>query len=389
MNEKLLREKVQNAAEALKAQFLERDRVVEGMVVALLARQHVLLLGPPGTAKSALANALTQAVADAEQFQWLLTRYSTPEEVFGPVSLSALKQDQFKRVTKGKLPEAVIAFLDEIFKANSAILNALLTAINERKYHNNGGAMDIPLEMLVGASNELPEGGTAGELAPLYDRFLLRFWIEPLKSDGNFIDLLSDEDSEGGDISLGNAVGSMLTLEELKDAQVAAGAVSMPRATAERMAELRRELAQKGITASDRRWKQAVSALRANAWLSGDTEVSDDHFTVLADCLWDDPEQRREVAVAVQAFCGQQVGEALKIHDSIVELINNLPPGGKEREGQVTRVTAEGRRADEELARLQGDVTSDGNKRAIERLQAQLTAALAPIRKETMKSLGL
>lgn len=389
MQENDLREKVQSTATALKGQFLERDRVIEGLVVALLARQHVLLLGPPGTAKSALANALCGVVGGAEYFQWLLTRYSTPEEVFGPVSLSGLKEDKFRRVVTGKLPEAHVAFLDEIFKANSAILNALLTAINERMYHNNGGAMHIPLETMIGASNELPEGGTAGELAPLYDRFLVRFWIEPLKSDGNFIDLIADEGEDGAAQTFGEAVGEMFTLADLRQAQGYAAAVTVPRAAATRIAELRRELASKGIAASDRRWKQAMKALRANAWLSGDVEVTEDHFTILADCLWDDPETRRDVAVTVQLFCGQEIADALKVHDAIVDLIDSLSVDASAREQELTRVTREGKRAETVLDKLLDEAQSASNKATIRKLRAQVTDTLTPIRAEARKILGL
>ena len=111
----------------LRQVFLEREHIIDGFLCSLLAKQHILFLGPPGTAKSALAQTLCGAFEGAAYFSWLLTRFSTPEELFGPISLSALKQDQFTRKTDGKLPQAHIGFLDEIFKGNSAILNALLT----------------------------------------------------------------------------------------------------------------------------------------------------------------------------------------------------------------------------------------------------------------------
>lgn len=385
-----LHSKVVGLADSLKACFLERDRMIEGLIVALLARQHVLLLGPPGTAKSALANALCNALTGGDFFQWLLTRFSTPEEVFGPVALSALKEDRFQRVTTGKLPEAHIAFLDETFKANSAILNALLTLINERRYHNNGGAMDCPLETLVGASNELPEGGPTGELAPLFDRFLVRYWVEPLKQDSAFVSLISDEAPDGSDNTvIGKPPTGALSIQELKQAQAEVAKVRIPLATAERLAQLRRELAQKGVQASDRRWKQACSALRANAWLSGDPEVTDDHFAILADCMWDDPEQRREVSMTVQGFCGQCVADALKCHDALIDLINKLPQNAEARKQEVSKVSREGKRAEEELDRLLTEATSVTNQKAIKKLQEQLKQALIPVRKEARAALGL
>lgn len=386
-----LRERVVALADALKGAFYERDRMVEGLIVALLSRQHVLLLGSPGTAKSALADATCAAIEGADFFDILMTRFTVPEEVFGPVSLSGLKQDKFRRVTDGYMPTAHICFLDEIFKANSAILNATLKAINERRFKNNGTMVNIPLETVVGASNELPEGGPTGELAALYDRFLIRYWVEPLKSDTAFVDLLADEDSDGNDTSAEPSIpdSCRLTLAELKSAQDAVTKVKMTRDAAEKMAQLRRELAGKGVSPSDRRYKAAAKALRADAWLSGDAEVTEDHFAILSDCLWDDPEQRRDVALVVQQFCGQQVGEALRIHDSLVDLINELPTDKDERANQITNVSREGKRAEEGLDKLAAEATSESNKLAIGKLRGQVVEALRPLRREARAALGI
>src|SRR5205085_7549867 len=157
---------IQQLRADLATRFAERKNVIDGAVCAVLAQEHVLLLGPPGTAKSALARAIAQAFSGV-YFERLLTKFSTPEELFGAVSLMALVQDRFARVVTGKLPEAEFAFVDEIFKANSAILNSLLTLVNERVFHNDGSPMRCPLVTMFGASNELPEGK---ELEALFDR---------------------------------------------------------------------------------------------------------------------------------------------------------------------------------------------------------------------------
>src|SRR5690606_26564209 len=140
----------------LNSKYFEREKEIDAILIALLSRQHVLLIGSPGTAKSALASELSKIVKDMGYFQWLLTRFSTPEELFGPLSIKDLEQGVYKRNTTGKLPEAHLAFLDEIFKANSAILNSLLTLINERIFYNNGGVVQSPLISIVGSSNEYP-----------------------------------------------------------------------------------------------------------------------------------------------------------------------------------------------------------------------------------------
>jgi MoxR-like ATPase len=166
-------QQIQHLRAYLSTRFPERKDVIDGALAAVLAGEHVLLVGPPGTAKSALARAIAQAFG-GNYFERLLTKFSTPEELFGAISLKALEQDRFARVTSGKLPEAEFAFVDEVFKANSAILNSLLTLVNERVFHNDGQPVACPLVSMFGASNELPEGK---DLEALFDRFLLRFEV--------------------------------------------------------------------------------------------------------------------------------------------------------------------------------------------------------------------
>ncbi len=165
-----LHERLRMVAENLQQTFIGKDEIIRLMGVAVVAGEHCVLLGPPGTAKSALIRTLAQLI-QAKYFEYLLTRFTEPNEIFGPVDIGAFRDGVYRRNTKGMLPEAEIVFLDEIFKSNSAILNSLLTLLNERKFVSGGEVIECPLVSVFGASNEVPTDETLGAI---FDRFLLR-----------------------------------------------------------------------------------------------------------------------------------------------------------------------------------------------------------------------
>jgi MoxR-like ATPase len=281
-------EKLQQLRRELNDYFIERSEVVDGLLAALLSREHVLLLGPVGTAKSMLAQELCQRIDSATYFGWLLTKFSTPEELFGPISLAGLERDEFRRVTDRKLPAAHIAFLDEIFKSSSAILNSLLAILNERVFHNGTESEPVPLLTLVAASNELPE---EGELLALYDRFLLRFQLGYIDDDSAFLDLLKLDQEPLGDTSL--------SLAELDELSKAARDVHMPEAILQDIVALRGELDRRSIEVSDRRYRKAVDILKAYAFLAGRRQVESADLDKLEHILWSEPDQRQEIANAI------------------------------------------------------------------------------------------
>jgi MoxR-like ATPase len=165
-----LSSKLQEAARILDRAFLDKQEIIRLLIVSVLAGEHLILVGPPGTAKSAIIRLFARLI-DARYFEYLLTRFTEPNELFGPVDMVAFREGAYRRRVEGMLPEAEVVFLDEVFKANSAILNSLLTLLNERRYACGGAVLECPLLSVFSASNEVPNDDN---LLAVFDRFLLR-----------------------------------------------------------------------------------------------------------------------------------------------------------------------------------------------------------------------
>ena len=288
--------KLQTIERELLAVLLERDVVIRAALVALLARQHLVQLGAPGAAKTLLMTELAKRISTTNGkglrcFDYLMTKFTTPEELFGPISVSGLKKNEYKRITAGRLVEAELVFLDEIFKASSAILNTLLRVINERVYTNGSQTTSVPLLSLFGASNELPQGN---ELEALWDRFLLRVQVGYL-SDSGFAQFIRQAAKQAHKNGNGYSAAT-LTLTELNDLQAAAERITLPDAVCACLEQLRVDLTAKGIRASDRRWGQTLGLLRAHALLEGRSSVEEEDLPILKHCLWQTPEQLTDVA---------------------------------------------------------------------------------------------
>jgi len=278
----------------MEAGLVERRPIVRLALLAALAGEHTLLIGPPGTAKSQLARRLHLAFREALYFERLLTRYTVPEELFGPLSISALEDDRYERQTAGFLPKASIAFIDEVFKANSAILNALLTLLNEREFDNGPRREPCPLISVIGATNEVPED-EVGEA--FFDRFLVRLPVVPVSPQG-FRRLL--------DLDASQLSAPVEALRESDRAAIsrAAQEFRVTEEVAGLLVELRAWLATQQTYVSDRRWVKITWLLKVAAATDGRTALSIWDLWLLPWCTA--PDAPRQASVA--AWLGARLG---------------------------------------------------------------------------------
>lgn len=286
----------------LSAGLFERSQVIRLSFAAMVAGESVFLLGPPGTAKSLIARRLSCALTlegdgELQTFQYLMGRFSTPEELFGPISVQGLKQDRFVRKTEGYLPTAHVAFLDELWKASPAILNTLLTALNERVFRNGTLEEPMPLRALVAASNELPQ--LEDGLGALWDRFVLRLWVDNIEDESAFVQMLKLE----GDIyadPLAAKPELKLSLKELSEWQRALERLPISADATDVILSLKQGIksyneslseGELAIYVSDRRWRKVTRYLKACALLNGQRELGLEECSLLPLCLWAHPQQ--------------------------------------------------------------------------------------------------
>ena len=267
-------------------------------LLAAVAGESIILLGPPGVAKSMVARRLKLAFSSARSFEYLMSRFSTPDEIFGPVSISRLKtSDEYVRTTDGYLPTADVAFLDEIWKAGPAIQNTLLTAINERLFRNGNKEVHIPLKLLVAASNELPAQGEG--LEALWDRFIIRLESSNIKLEANFDKMLLDEDSDN---PLPEELNELqIKPEEYELWQRQLGKVGIGKPVLDCLHAIRRAIRsvrientdeRRDVYVSDRRWKFIARLLRTSAFLQDRSEVQLADVLPMYHCLWQEPEEQ-------------------------------------------------------------------------------------------------
>jgi len=278
----------QEVARQLNTQFLDKQEIIRLMLVSAIAGEHMVIVGPPGTAKSAMIDMFARLV-DAQYFEYLLTRFTEPNELFGPVDIAAFREGRYTRRTEGMLPQAEIVFLDEIFKSNSAILNSLLHVINERKFTNGSQVIEVPLISLYAASNEVPNDES---LAAMFDRFLLRVLSDNLDS-YHFHELMN----KGITLEVSKMTGRGKGLRPVisaADLRALQGAFDrfmvFPDDFLAKYKGLIFQIRSEGISVSDRRAVKLLKLFAASAVFDGRTRVHDGDFFVLRH-IWNNLDQ--------------------------------------------------------------------------------------------------
>ena len=337
----------------------EKNTEISLSLLAALAGESVILLGPPGVAKSMVARQLKTAFRDARSFEYLMSRFSTPDEIFGPVSIQKLKtSDTYERAVEGYLPTADVVFLDEIWKAGPAIQNTLLTVINEKIFRNGNREMHLPLKLLVAASNELPAKGEG--LEALWDRFVIRIESRPIKLEKNFRAMLleSHADFSGSTGGLGhadfadNADSSDLKItgEEYAEWAEKICKIGVKEEVLDAISAIRKSLRavnvdeaaeRRNIYVSDRRWKNIVRLLRTSAFMQDREEVDICDLLPIYHCLWQEPEERDAIrSIVIRALFSPFAEKLVEMKNALAEdikyhRVRRNPEDGRDYEGEI------------------------------------------------------
>ena len=343
----------------------EKETEISLSLLAALAGESIILLGPPGVAKSMVARQLKTAFKDARSFEYLMSRFSTPDEIFGPVSIQKLKtSDTYERAVEGYLPTADVVFLDEIWKAGPAIQNTLLTVINEKIFRNGNREMHLPLKLLVAASNELPAKGEG--LEALWDRFVIRIESRPIKLEKNFramlLEVKSEEQrasevkseergafevkSEERRVNNSNAI----TAEEYAEWTERIDKIGVKIEVLDAISAIRKSLRavnvdeaaeRRNIYVSDRRWKNIVRLLRTSAFMQDREEVDICDLLPIYHCLWQEPEERDAIRnIVIRALFSPFADKLVEMKNALAEdikyhRVRRNPEDGRDYEGEI------------------------------------------------------
>ena len=330
-SEKKLQPKLAALLKDLNQNLYNKENSIKLILLAVLAGESAFLLGEPGTAKSLIAHRISEGFEDLDTtkpenagcvkyFEYLMSQFSTPDEIFGPVSLQALKNDEYKRITDNYLPKAQFAFLDEIWKASPAIQNSLLTILNEKKFQKGFESQKVPLQGFVAASNELPAKNEG--LEAIFDRFLVRIIEDPISSDSTFFKMITSKKDTNTQIA--NKIdGSKLKLLQEKSEEV-----EFPENLFEIIRNIRLEIKNynkslkeddEPFLVSDRRWKKIVGLLRMSAFLNDRKEINFSDFEIVPYCIWS-TENQYEVG---KKLVKNVIEKTLKSYSEVLEKLFN------------------------------------------------------------------
>lgn len=353
----------------------EKETEISLSLLAALAGESIILLGPPGVAKSMVARQLKTAFREAQSFEYLMSRFSTPDEIFGPVSIQKLKtSDTYERAVEGYLPTADVVFLDEIWKAGPAIQNTLLTVINEKIFRNGNREMHLPLKLLVAASNELPAKGEG--LEALWDRFVIRIESRPIKLEKNFRAMLLDShadflgptdftdstDFSGFTGGLGHAdfvdnadfSDLKITSEEYAEWTEKICKIGVKEEVLDAISAIRKSLRavnvdeaaeRRNIYVSDRRWKNIVRLLRTSAFMQDREEVDICDLLPIYHCLWQEPEERDAIRnIVIRALFSPFADKLVEMKNALAEdikyhRVRRNPEDGRDYEGEIENLS--------------------------------------------------
>ena len=336
----------------------EKETEISLSLLAALAGESVILLGPPGVAKSMVARQLKTAFKDARSFEYLMSRFSTPDEIFGPVSIQKLKtSDTYERAVDDYLPTADVVFLDEIWKAGPAIQNTLLTVINEKIFRNGNREMHLPIKLLVAASNELPDKGEG--LEALWDRFVIRIESRPIKLEKNFRAMLLEANEMKSaerkvknqtDLFAGDAESASITPEEYAEWTHQISGIGVSEEVLDVISSIRKSLRavnvdeateRRNIYVSDRRWKNIVRLLRTSAFMQDREEVAICDLLPIYHCLWQEPEEKDAIRnIVIRALFAPFADKLVEMKNALAEdikyqCIRKNPDDGRDYEGEI------------------------------------------------------
>lgn len=364
----------------LNNEVAERGELIECLIIGLLTRKNVFSLGDTGQAKSYAINELRKRIIGAIQYERLLSKQTDEDALFGRISVKSLMEDNPKMVTTGKIPEAHIVYLDETFKCNEGVLNSLLTALNERRYTNEGEVVDIPVILFIGASNEIPNFNNPEEqiLRPLYDRFELKVITQYIQNRDNRLRMLSrKQNGQAGQIT------ATITLDELYAMQREVASVAVPEQINELMDDIMCKLRVLGVHVSDRKFLNYYPIAQAKAWLCGRKIVEATDLSVMQYYLWTAPEEIPTIQKVLDKFCLNPLQEELKAMIALADESRNdfVANVDSNPTGAVVKLREELKKIYRMMKKLQASAEDKAEiAKAIEELEA--------ISKEAHESVG-